>query len=60
MAFQIVVYLQSSIMPKGSPSPVRLRRSCLRGFSDLKKNTPLDSWNMYFVDFVFFCDLALS
>jgi len=37
---QIIVYLQSSIMSKGSPSPVRLCRSCLQRFGDLKKNTP--------------------
>ena len=26
------------------PSPVRLCRSCLRRFGDLRKNTPLDFW----------------
>jgi len=34
-----------------SPSPVRLCRSCLRRFGDLKKNTPLDVWSVYLVDF---------
>ena len=60
IVFQMIVYLQSSIMPKGSPSPVHLCRSCLRRFGDLKKNMPLDFWNMYFVDFVVFCDFELS
>ena len=60
IVFQIVVYLQSSIMPKGSPSRVRLCRSCLRRFGDLKKNTPLEFWNTYFVDVVVFCDFELS
>ena len=38
----------------GSPSPVRLCPSCLRRFGDLKTNTPLEFWNMYFVGFVIF------
>jgi len=60
MFFQMIVYLQSSIMPKGSPSPVHLCHSCLRRFGDLKKNTPVDFGDMYFVDFVVFCDFELS
>ena len=30
---------------------MRLCRSCLRRFGDLRKNTPLDFWSMYLVDF---------
>ena len=37
-----------------SPSPVRLCPSCLRRFGSLRKNTPLDFWSMYLVDFVIF------
>ena len=55
VCFHIIVYLQSSIMPKGSPSRVRLCPSCLRRFGDLRKNTPRDFWSMYLVDFVFCC-----
>ena len=39
-----------------SPSPVRLCRSCLRRFGDLRKNTPLEFWSMYLADFVIFND----
>ena len=35
----------------GSPSRVRLCGGCLRRFGDLRKNTPLDFWSMYLVDF---------
>jgi len=40
LVFQIIIYLQSSIMPRGSPNPVRLCRSCLRRFRDLKNTRP--------------------
>ena len=39
---------------RAPPSPVRLCRSCLRRFGDLRKNTPLCWGNMYFVDVVIF------
>ena len=50
--FKIIEYLQSSIMPKGSPSPVRLCRSCLRRFGDLNKKHAPGFGNMYYG----FCD----
>ena len=34
------------------PSPLRLCRSCPRGFCFLEQNMPLDLWSMYLVDFV--------
>jgi len=37
-------------------SPVRLCRSCLRLFGDLRKNTPLEFGNIYLADFVIFND----
>jgi len=38
----------------GSPSPVRLCRSCLRRFGNLKKNTHLEFGSMTLVDVVVF------
>ena len=49
-------------MPKVSlsPSPVRLCRSCLQRFGDLKQKQTLGFRSMYFVDFMVFCDFELS
>ena len=38
----------------GSLPPPRGLCACLRRFGDLRKNTPLEFWNMHFVNFVDF------
>ena len=50
--FEICICLPVS----GSPSPLRLCCSCLRLFGSLRKNTPLEFWSTYLVDFVIFND----
>ena len=40
---------------EGPPPSCATGGGCLRRFGDLRKNTPLDFWSMYLVDFVDFC-----
>ena len=44
---EIVDYKMTLLPVLKSRRAVRLCRSCLRRFGDLRKNTPLDFWSMY-------------
>ena len=57
--YEIHVYFEFTLFagfspPPPPPSPVRLCRSCLRRFGDLRKHTPLEFRSMYLVDLVNF------
>ena len=45
------VFLWNPVSAPLPPSPVRLCRSCLRRFGDLRKKHTAGFWNMYFVIF---------